>query len=272
MKRLKTVHYTIHSEKIKDIRGARFAVIADLHGMQFGPENRRLLEIIDKYRPDGILIAGDMIVRCAPASLKTTVVLLKKLALQYPVYYALGNHEYKLYRSNPEENAMAEDYLEYEKELKTAGIHILHNESCKLQTGKNDITVHGLEIPLVYYKKPFSPTLHTEEIRELIGEPEEDSLNILLAHNPKYGNAYFDWGADVILSGHYHGGVIRLGRRRGLLSPQLQFFPAFCCGDFHREGRHMLVSAGTGEHTVPVRLHNPRELLIVDIRPRMTEE
>lgn len=272
MKRFKTVHYTIHSDKIKDTRGVRFAVIADLHGMEFGPDNKRLLEAIDKYRPDGVLIAGDMIVRNDSASMETATVLLKRFAVQYPVYYALGNHEYKLYRSNPEENEMARDYQEYEKELKAAGIHIVHNESCELQAGKNSIMIYGLEIPLIYYKKPFSPKLHTEEVRELLGEPAKDSLNILLAHSPKYGNVYFDWGADLILSGHYHGGIVRLGRRKGLLSPQLQLFPMFCCGDFHRGNQHMLVSAGAGEHTIPVRIHNPRELLIVDIKPCVAKE
>ena len=212
MKRFKTVHYTIHSNKIKDARGIRFAVIADLHGMEFGPDNRKLLEMIHRYRPDGILIAGDMI-------------------------------------------------------LKTAGIHILHNESCSLQVGKTSLTVYGLEIPLIYYKKPFSPQLKREEIRELIGEPSSDSLNILLAHSPKYGDTYFDWGAELILSGHYHGGIVRIGRHNGLLSPQLHPFPKFCCGDFHRKEQHMLVSAGAGEHTIPVRIHNPRELLMVDLKP-----
>ena len=248
MKRFKTVHYTIHSNKIKDARGIRFAVLADLHGMEFGPDNRKLLETIHRYRPDGILIAGDMIVRNDSASLKTASSLLRSLAQQYPVYYALGNHEYK-------------------KELKTAGIHILHNESCSLQVGKTSLTVYGLEIPLIYYKKPFSPQLRREEVRELIGEPSSDSLNILLAHSPKYGDTYFDWGADLILSGHYHGGIVRIGRHNGMLSPQLHPFPKFCCGDFHRKEQHMLVSAGAGEHTIPVRIHNPRELLMVDLKP-----
>ena len=267
MKRFKTVHYTIHSNKIKDARGIRFAVIADLHGMEFGPDNRKLPETIHRYRPDGILIAGDMIVRNDSASLKTASSLLRSLAQQYPVYYALGNHEYKLYRTDPQENCMAARYQEYEKELKTAGIHILHNESCSLQVGKTSLTVYGLEIPLIYYKKPFSPQLKREEIRELIGEPSSDSLNILLAHSPKYGDTYFDWGADLILSGHYHGGIVRIGRHNGLLSPQLHPFPKFCCGDFHRKDQHMLVSAGAGEHTIPVRIHNPRELLMVDLKP-----
>ena len=139
MKRFKTIHYTIHSNKIKDARGIRFAVLADLHGMEFGPDNRKLLETIHRYRPDGILIAGDMIVRNDSASLKTASSLLRSHAQQYPVYYALGNHEYKLYRTDPQENCMAARYQEYEKELKTAGIHILHNESCSLQVGKHPI-------------------------------------------------------------------------------------------------------------------------------------
>ena len=77
MKRFKTVHYTIHSNKIKDARGIRFAVLADLHGMEFGPDNRKLSETIHRYRPDGILIAGDMIVRNDSASLKTASSLLR---------------------------------------------------------------------------------------------------------------------------------------------------------------------------------------------------
>ena len=128
--------------------------------------------------------------------------------------------------------------------------------------------MYGLEIPLIYYKKPKSPMLQTEEIQQLIGKPDQDRVNLLLAHNPKYGNAYFEWGADLILSGHYHGGIVRFGRNKGILSPQFQLFPPYCCGAFHRKNQHMYVSAGLGEHTIPVRIHNPRELLIVDYRGR----
>ena len=86
----------MYKRQIKDARGIRFAVLADLHGMEFGPDNRKLSETIHRYRPDGILIAGDMVVRNDSASLKTASSLLRSLAQQYPVYYALGNHEYCL--------------------------------------------------------------------------------------------------------------------------------------------------------------------------------
>ena len=162
---------------------------------------------------------------------------------------------------------MAARYQEYEKELKTAGSIscIMNPAACKV--GKPALTVYGLEIPLIYYKKPFSPQLKREEVRELIGEPSSDSLNILLAHSPKYGDTYFDWGADLILSGHYHGGIVRLGRHNGLLSPQLHPFPKFCCWRFPQEGSAYAVSAGAGNNTIPVRIHNPRELLMVDLKP-----
>ena len=70
----------------------------------------------------------------------------------------------------------------------------------------------------------------------------------------------------MILSGHYHGGIVRFGKHIGLTCPQFLLFPPFCCGDFHRGDSHMLVSAGLGEHTIPVRIH-PRELLVIDMKP-----
>ena len=62
--------------------------------------------------------------------------------------------------------------------------------------------------------------------------------------------------------------VLRLSEHHGLTCPQFLLFPPFCCGDFHRGGSHMIVSAGLGEHTVPLRIHNPRELLLLVMKPQ----
>lgn len=271
MKKFRTVHYTIHTDKIKDTRGVRFLVLADLHGLEFGEKNKDLLAAVDRYRPDGILLAGDMIVRKEAESFETAKNVLKILAEQYPVYYGLGNHEYALYSEDPQTHEFAKRYQEYEKDLKMAGVCFLHNADEDILIGENRLRIYGLEIPRIYYKKPCSPKLPADEIAELIGEPDKEVLNILLAHNPKYGNAYFEWGADLILSGHYHGGAFRLNRHWGVISPQFQLLPAFCCGDFHRGRQHMLVSAGMGEHSIPIRIHNPRELLVVDLKSAKTD-
>lgn len=268
MKKFVTTHYTLFSDKMQEKSKARFVMLADLHGLVFGEKNILLLQQIRKYSPQAVLIAGDMIVRGDSGSMENSGIFLKQLAQEFPVFLSLGNHEYRLYTSHP----YKEQYLQYEKELKEAGVHILHNQLQEFSVGENRFCIYGLEIPMIYYKKPKSPMLTEKVTEELIGKRNPDCINILLAHNPKYAQAYFRWGADLILSGHYHGGMIRLSRHKGLISPQFQLFPPFCCGDFHKGKQHMLVSAGMGEHSIPVRIHNPRELLVIDMQAERTEQ
>lgn len=263
MKKFIVTNYEIHTEKIKESKGVRFVMLTDLHGLVFGKDNEMLLKAIEESHPDAVLVAGDMIVREELSTMKTAEKLLKRIVNQHKVYYSLGNHEYKPYAGGQYHR----EYLEYEKRLKHAGVRFLHNQKERFTIENVRFTITGLEIPMIYYRKPKSPRLTCEEMEKLIGKPDKESINILLAHNPKYGKAYLRWGADLILSGHYHGGVMRLSRHVGLSSPQFLLFPPFCCGDFRRGNSHMLVSAGMGEHTVPIRIHNPRELLVIDIKP-----
>lgn len=110
-------------------------------------------------------------------------------------------------------------YSNYEKLLTSAGICFLHNEHTSVQLKGNDFVFHGLELPVEYYHKPNSPALSLTAMEEMIGTPSQPGFHVLLAHNPKYGNTYFSWGADLILSGHYHGGVLRLVKT--MVSPVL---------------------------------------------------
>lgn len=263
MKKFITTGYEILTKKIKDSRGVRFVMLTDLHGLSFGEENRLLLEEIDRLKPDAVLITGDMIVRSEHSSLKPVETLIKHIVNKCKVYYSLGNHEFKPYSGG----CYQEEYLEYEANLSASGVCFLHNEKTEFTIRGNRFTIFGLELPIIYYHKPNSPKLTLEKMEELIGKPAPQSINILLAHNPKYGRTYLEWGGDLILSGHYHGGIVRFGKHIGLTCPQFLLFPPFCCGDFHRGESHMLVSAGLGEHTIPVRIHNPRELLVIDMKP-----
>ena len=263
MKEFRIRNYEVFSGKIKENREVRFAFISDLHGLSFGENNCELVSAIKQCRPDAILVTGDLNVRTILETLKTAAVLMKGLGETYPVYYALGNHEYKLAISREHQK----QYLEYEKYLKECGVHVLRNEKACMKVGSTDFWIHGLEIPLKYYQKPRSPVLTAKEVQSLVGMPKEEGFHILLAHNPKYGNAYFSWGADLILSVHYHGGIWRISEHHGLSCPQYLLLPPFCCGDFHRGEQTMVVSAGLGEHTVPIRIHNPRELLTVTVKP-----
>ena len=260
MKKFRIKSYEIKSEKLKCGSSAVFAFLTDLHGVVYGTENQLLLQEIDAQKPDAILLAGDMLVRSEPQTLENGCALIKKLADKYPVFYALGNHEFQM-----QKGVYREKYLQYERFLKEQGVCFLHNEHVQVKLGENVFVIHGLELPMEFYKKPFSPELKQEKITELLGVPGKEEYQILLAHNPKYGKAYLAWGADLTLSGHFHGGVVRFTEHRGLTCPQYLLFPPYCCGDFYKDGRCMLVSAGLGEHTIPIRVHNPRELFMIHV-------
>ena len=258
MENFRTVTYEVHNPKIKK---RAFAVLADLHGSIFGEENSALLKKIQENAPDAILLAGDMVVRMDPFTLETARKLLCTLAKNFPSLRH-GNHETKMKAKG---HLYRNEYLKYQAELKQKGICFWQMRRTVVLAGNS--FVNGLELPLEYYHKPFSPKLTSEKMEELMGKPDPEAINILLAHNPKYGRTYFRWGADLILSGHYHGGVLRFSRHVGAISSQFIPFPKYCCGDFYKNGKCMIVSAGLGEHTVPLRIHNPRELIFIEMKP-----
>lgn len=263
MKKFRTKTYEIYTEKLTGRKRVRFALLSDLHGIVYGEGHRGLIQEIRDQNPDALLVPGDMIIRTDTGSLQETERLFLELAGLFPVYYALGNHEYKMLLAEE----TREDYLTYERTLTNAGVCFLHNEHAGVNLKGTDFIFYGLELPMEYYRKPRSPKLSLKTVEELIGTPFRSGIHVLLAHNPKYGNTYFSWGADLTVSGHYHGGILRLGEHHGLTCPQFLLFPPYCCGDFQKGRRHMVVSAGLGEHTIPVRIHNPRELLILDLIP-----
>lgn len=257
-----TKNYTFESEKVKG-DGVKFALLADLHGFVFGEGNRILVDAIGREKPDAVLIAGDMLIKMEEDSGVRAGKFLAELSGKYPVYYGLGNHECKMCCTE----FLEDDYRAYEQSLTEAGVIFLHNEHRKVNFHSTDFMIHGLELPMEYYHKPNPPKLSPETVEKLIGVPGKDCFNILIAHNPRYGSTYFSWGADLTVSGHYHGGIVRFTEHVGLCSPQYLLFPPYCCGDFHKSGSHMVVSAGLGEHTIPLRIHNPRELILINIKP-----
>ena len=242
--------------KIK--KKVRLASLTDLHGLVYGENNGQILEALQKLQPDAVLAVGDMSVNYDKATYQAAAKLLERAAAKFPVLYTYGNHETRMKKEEP---AFIKSYEAF---LEKNGVILLHNDHAELCLGGVKFVFYGLELPLTNYKKPFSPSLTQEALRGFLGEPEKDGVCVLLAHSPKYGNVYFQWGADLIFSGHYHGGALRFGRHCGLVSPQFRVLPPYCCGDFHRGEQHMFVSAGMGEHTIPIRIHNPRELVAVD--------
>jgi hypothetical protein len=250
--------YEICSDKLHHIH--RFVVIADLHQWRYGKHNERLIAAVRDEAPELILIPGDLIVSTKSKGFPIVKELLAALTEIAPVYVSNGNHESRL--ENPEYPGF-QAYQELKRELLAMGVHILNNERESIELGGERISIVGLELPLSYYRKGVKTELTEDALRELLGDGEPDTYEILLAHNPKYLPQYFSWGADLILSGHYHGGLVCIPGIGSIISPQFELFPSHSFGRFTQGASTALVSRGMGTHTFHIRIFNRSELLIV---------
>ncbi|MDD6203151.1 MAG: metallophosphoesterase [Lachnospiraceae bacterium] len=252
--------YTIQSDKIE--KECKAAVISDLHNKQYGKDNEKLLKAIDGIAPDFCLLTGDILTARPGKSFDVAAKFTQTLARKYPVYYGIGNHEYRLKRY-PE--TYGESYPEYTDCLKQAGVQILENESILIK--ENNIRVTGAMIDRNYYRRLHTEKMEPEYLNHTLGQADEHCFQILLAHNPDYFPEYAKWGANLVLSGHVHGGVMRLPFLGGVISPKCTLFPKYDGGMF-REGKSVMVlSRGLGMHTIPVRIFNPGELIVIHLLP-----
>ncbi len=154
---------------------------------------------------------------------------------------------------------------EFLKGIEEAGIKLLRNEI--IDDEELGIRIYGSEIDRRFYKRFRQNIMEPGYMKEILGEPDEKAFNILLAHNPQYFKEYAAWGADLTLSGHVHGGLVRLPLLGGVVSPMVTFFPKYDGGVFKENGKEMILSRGLGPHTIPIRVFNPGELNVIEIKP-----
>ena len=222
----------------------KIVFLSDLHNKEYGVGNERLL-------------VGKKGCSFAPA-----LEFVSKLPAIAPVYYACGNHEQRMKRK-PE--VYGEVYQEYQKQLEECGVHFLENSSVLLKEDDCRIRISALELPLATYTK-FKKYRVTEQDVTACIEKEAADYEILLAHNPVYFDAYKKWGADLVLSGHLHGGIIRLPGIGGLITPQAIPFPKYS-GEMTTEGEQtIIVSRGLGTHTINLRFLNEAEMIVIHLR------
>lgn len=254
--------YRICSQKLNGIkREKKIIFLSDLHNRMYGEENERLLKSIRNQHPDLILIGGDMLVRKDGNSYDKTVHFLAKLPGICPVYCANGNHEQKL-KELPDK--YEQSYEEYKKALTASGIHMLENASETVKLDEVPVKLSGLEIPLGAYARFGKKELSLKEITDRIGEHGDD-YQILLAHHPGYMKEYLAYGADLILGGHYHGCVVQLPGIGGVISTNFTLFPKYSGGIYQEGEQTAVVSRGLGTHSVPLRLWNWPELIVLEL-------
>lgn len=262
-RKLSVSHYCISSEKLpEEFDGSRILILADLHNAEFGENNERLIAKINEEKPDYILLAGDMLVGHPGQPTEIAAALICSLAERYPIYYGLGNHEERVKQDTEQYGSMWEDYLHKLK----GTIVLLENARTELRKGQAVIPVYGLELGLDYYQRFHRKPLSTEIMDQMIGEPDKRQFNIMIAHTPEYFKEYAAWGADLIVSGHLHGGMVRFPGLGGAISPRVRIFPKYDRGCYEEGNSTMLLSGGLGNHTLKIRVNNIPEIMVVELK------
>lgn len=242
-------------------KGCRFVLISDLHNKVYGRENEKVIEAVKRANPDFVVIAGDLITSHVNESIAPGVNLIKELRKYYKIYYALGNHETKL-KMYPEK--FGDMYDRLVKEIEHPNVTLLVDESCTLP--EYAIRMTGLELERTYFARFKKRQMEAGHLEKHIGNVWGEYCNILIAHNPDYFEEYAAWGADLVLSGHVHGGIMRLPLLGGVISPSYKLFPKYDGGIFREGNATMLLGRGMGAHTLPFRFFNPAELYIVTLK------
>ncbi len=240
------------------LAGLRILLLSDLHCNPLICKNERVFQRLSEERPDVILLAGDMISKYGKKENSRVPAFLKRLRTIAPVVYSLGNHEEVLRTEFPGQ------YEAYADELKEAGIFFPDNEVVSLVLQGKNVDFAGLTIKHSYFYKRVRRSLPKEALEELIlPNPER---TVLLAHMPDFFPEYAAL-SPLIVSGHNHGGIIRLPLIGGIISPQL-YFPPYTRGCYQIGDSTLVVSAGIGSHSLPARLFNRVEYCVITTKSR----
>ncbi|WP_079515130.1 metallophosphoesterase [Rossellomorea marisflavi] len=240
---LVTTKLEIESSKIPEaFHGYRIVQLSDLHGKSFGPNQDRLIQKVKKAEPDLIVFTGDLVdaQRYDPGPGLT---LLKELSTLAPVYIISGNHEWWSGR-----------WEELRKEVGETGAFLLEDDAIT-------ITENGEEIRLLGVDDPAAGDVPAA----LQSVGKEKGFNILLSHRPELFNLYKEYGMDLVLSGHAHGGQVRLPFIGGLVAPDQGLFPAYTEGLYKNGDTRMVVNRGLGNSIIPLRIFNRPEVVEITL-------
>ena len=233
--------------------GYKIVHLSDLHGHQYGEDSGELLDRVREEGPDLIVITGDLIDQ--ESQLAMVPALARGLAAVAPAYYVTGNHEWALGTGA---------VRELKNVLSQCGVTVLSNQYQILERDGARIVLAGVDDPNGYADQT-SP----EELAAAIQADQPGLFTLLLAHRNDHFGQYANAGYDFVMSGHGHGGIVRLPFIGGLIGTDRRFFPPWTSGAYTLGDSTLFVSRGLGNNTVPIkgfRIFNRPELAVVTLR------
>ena len=243
--------YTVVSPKLT--AEVRLAVVTDFHSSDNADD---VVAMVASCAPDAVLLVGDMFDDdIANRPTERTLSLMRQLSAQYPCYYVSGNHE-----------AWTGEMDALYQQTEEAGVTVLRMSSGVLTVRGQRIALCGIPDP---YEMVFSGAPDTEEqLRQALEDVDSADFAVLLAHRPELLAKYAQFPLDLVVSGHAHGGQVRIpGVLNGLYAPNQGWFPKLAGGAYTQDGTTLIVSRGLAVRTRLPRIFNRPEVVLVRCVP-----
>lgn len=242
--------HVYESERVpSSFDGMRIVQVSDLHDAFFGKEQETLVQKVKDAKPDLIFITGDL-VDSNRYNLEQSLQAVRQFVQLADVYYVLGNHEVATNKVN-----------EIYEVLSSLGVHVMADESTVLERNGERLAIIGIEDPLMGKS--------TEEMLEIaIATVPQDMFKLLLAHRPEMFDGYVKKSIDLTFSGHAHGGQVRIPGIGGLFAPGQGLLPKYTAGIYEGNKTKMVVSRGLGNSSVPYRIFNLPEIIVVQLKAK----
>lgn len=243
--------YTVVSPKLT--AEVRLAVVTDFHSSDNADD---VVAMVASCAPDAVLMVGDLFdddTQNRPT--ERTLSLMRQLSALYPCYYVSGNHE-----------AWTGEMDALYQQTEEAGVTVLRMSSGVLTVRGQRIALCGIPDP---YEMVFSGAPETEEqLRQALEDVDSADFTVLLAHRPELLAKYAQFPLDLVVSGHAHGGQVRIpGVLNGLYAPNQGWFPKLAGGAYTQDGTTLIVSRGLAVRTRLPRIFNRPEVVLVRCVP-----
>ncbi|WP_258000417.1 metallophosphoesterase [Bacillus sp. Marseille-P3661] len=229
-------------------KGESFTILqlSDLHNKVFGLRNERLIHAVERAKADIIVLTGDLIDR-RTKSFEEVFHLIEKLTMiNKHVYFVSGNHEWG--------NARKEDFM---TGLKKRNVTVLDNNNVQFNEKKVTVNLVGI----ANYS-----TQHHDLDKAMYGIVDKQ-YTVLLSHSPTIIETFKSISADLILSGHTHGGQVRFPFIGAIVVPDQGFFPKLAKGTYKLEGnKYLYIDSGLGTSNLPIRFLNQSQFSLITIK------
>jgi uncharacterized protein len=251
--------YSLESEKISTRSGITIVLVTDLHSHIYGENQSYIKEKISEQNPDIIALSGDIGDR--NRSIEGAELFIRAIKDIAPIYYVTGNHEFD------------SGEVEHIKEMfGIYGVAVLESDFREVIVKGQNLVIAGLDDPKVEKHRDQNFNWEREALNAFAGLDREAAYRILLSHRPERVSLYENMPFDLVLSGHAHGGQIRVPYLlNGLFAPNQGFFPKYAGGVYHYGKVTHVVSRGVAYNPFRPRIFNPPEIVVIKLKRRVPE-